>query len=136
MGLVHDDEADAPGLGEAIGMDGKELRRGEHAVDAPLRQACVDVLAHFLGTLARKHGYDEAELREDLLQMKCLICHEGAQGVDEDARLALEKRRAGCMQVEDEGLAAPRRHDGERIASTGKRIERAGLCPHAAHGCR
>ena len=32
------------------------------------------------------------------------------------------------MQVEDEGLAAPRRHDGERIASTGKRIERAGLC--------
>lgn len=127
MGLVHARPKPMRRIGRSDGMDGEELRRGEHAVYTPLRQTCIDVLAHLLRTLARKHGHSEPELREDLLQMKCLICHEGTQGIDEDARLALEKRHAGCMQVEDERLAAPRRHDGERVAPMGKRIERVGL---------
>lgn len=64
---------------------------------------------------------------EDLLEMEGLVRHEGAQRIDEDAGFALEQGGARSMQMEYERLAAPRCHDGKRIASVREGVERASL---------
>ena len=66
--------------------------------------------------------------------MKRLIGDERAQRVDEHARPTVEDRFADRVDVEDERFAAPRAHDGERVAPALERIEGLDLRPMGSRG--
>ncbi len=104
-------------------MEGKVLRRGEHDVGAAFGQAGHDALAicGIGGT-----GYHLAmhpEGTQGPVQVEGLVGHKGAQGVHEQAGLALGQRQLGGMQMEDERLAAARAHDGQGGSPLVKKIE-------------
>ena len=56
-----------------------------------------------------------------------LIGDESAQGVDEEARLLLDKREVGGVDLEDERLSTAGRHDGEDAFALAQGLERLAL---------
>ena len=69
----------------------------------------------------------DARAPEALAEVEGLVGHERAQRVHKDARPAARDGLAGGVQVEDERLAAARRHDRQARAPGGEHLERAGL---------
>ena len=112
VGLVNNHKAHAARARQARGVDGEELRCGEDDVEAAFGEVAVGLGALLLFCLAREDTHLQAKVPVGLGQVEGLVCHEGAQGIDEDARLALQQGRAGGVEVEDQALAAARGHDG------------------------
>ena len=73
---------------------------------------------------ASEHANPEAELREHVLEMKRLIGHKRAQGIDKDARRIVRERLAGGMKMKNERLSPARCHDNERVISRSETFER------------
>ncbi len=111
--LVDDHEANAPRDGEGVGVPIKELRRGQHDVDAavlkPREGFPTLVGSAFAGE--RRHG--DAEARQGFTQMERLIRDERAQRVDEQARLVVRQGAQGGVHLEGERFATAGDHDAK-----------------------
>ena len=88
--LVHGDKAHAPGGGEALAVDREELGSRQHDVERALGERAEDLRTRRLGGIAREHAHADAPRAQKARQMEGLVGDEGAQGVHEDARTAVE----------------------------------------------
>ena len=127
MRLVNHHKAHAAGLRKAVGMDGKELRRGEQHVGIALGKGGKGLVALAERRLARQHADRHAQLSKGLAQMEGLVRDQGAQRVHKDAGLSLKQGLACGVHMEDKRLAAARRHDRKGRPAARKGVKRLAL---------
>ena len=125
--LVDHDEAHAARRGELARVDGEELRRGEDDVDRARAKPRERLGAALGGRLAREHAGREAEGGQLAGDVEALVGHEGAERKHEDAGLTGKQGLARGVHVEDERLAAARRHDAQGVLARRKGVEGSSL---------